>query len=70
MVDHPIHSVPTVSQYEAEDEDASYVDYFYDEPGSAPGTLSIEPDAPHPVIVLIDFNEVNAIRQELERPEA
>lgn len=70
MVDHPIHSVPTVSQSEAEDEDASYVDYFYDEPGSAPGTLSIEPDAPHPVIVLIDFNEVNALRQELERPEA
>lgn len=29
-----------------EEEEEDYFDYFYDEPGSEPGTLSIEPDAP------------------------
>ncbi|MFM8295246.1 MAG: hypothetical protein ACKN9E_11965, partial [Microcystaceae cyanobacterium] len=28
-----------------EEEEEDYFDYFYDEPGSEPGTLSIEPDA-------------------------
>jgi magnesium transporter len=70
MVDNRVRSNPILNQYEAEDEDASYVDYFYDDPGSAPGTLSIEPDAPPPVIVLIDFNDAQALRQELEHPEA
>ncbi len=31
---------------EEEAEDETYFDYFYDEPGSIPGTLSIEADAP------------------------
>lgn len=51
------------------DEDESYVDYFYDEPGSAPGTLDIDPDAAPPVIVLIDYNDTKAIRLELTSPE-
>lgn len=51
------------------DEDESYVDYFYDNPGDVPGTLDIDPDAPPPVIVLIDYNEGHAMRQELETPE-
>jgi len=54
---------------ELEDDDESYVDYYYDEPGSAPGTLSIEPDAPVPVIVLIDYSDETAIRRGVEYPE-
>ena len=45
------------------------VDYFYDQPGSIPGTLSIEADATPPVIILFDYNEANAIRQQLATPE-
>lgn len=44
-------------------------DFFYDEPGSLPGTLKIEADATPPVIVLIDYNENNATRQQLATPE-
>ncbi len=39
-----------------------YIDYFYDEPGSAPGTLSIESDATPSKMVLIDYNQNNATR--------
>lgn len=44
-------------------------DYFYDEPGSLPGTLSIEADATPPVIILIDYNETNVTRKQLATPE-
>jgi magnesium transporter len=47
-----------------------YIDYFYDEPGTVPGTLRIEADAPPPRIVLIDYNETNATRVQLATPEA
>jgi len=52
------------------DEDESMVDYFYDQPGSTPGTLSIEDGAPEPVIILIDYCEANALRIQLDDPEA
>lgn len=51
------------------DDDESYVDYFYDEPGSMPGTLAIEADAPPSVIVLIDYNESQATRLQVDLPE-
>jgi magnesium transporter len=52
------------------DDEESYIDdYFFDEPGSMPGTLTIPSDAEPPVIVLIDYNEANAIRKEIEQPE-
>ena len=51
------------------DEDESTIEYFYDVPGSMPGTLNIEPNAPVPVIVLIDYNEKTAIRLQVETPE-
>ncbi|MCY7321924.1 MAG: magnesium/cobalt transporter CorA, partial [Phormidesmis sp. CAN_BIN36] len=51
------------------DEEGSTIEYFYDVPGSMPGTLNIEPNAPPPVIVLIDYNEQNAIRLQVETPE-
>jgi magnesium transporter len=44
-------------------------DYFYDKPGSLPGTLNIEADAQPPVIVLIDYNEANAMQQTVSTPE-
>ncbi len=45
------------------------IDYFYDVPGSVPGTLRIGPNAPPPVIVLIDYNEENAVRLQIDTPE-
>lgn len=53
----------------ADDEDESAIDYFYDAPGTVPGTLTIEDDAPAPVIVLIDYNEQQANRIQVARPE-
>jgi magnesium transporter len=44
-------------------------DYFYDKPGSLPGTLNIEADAQPPVIVLIDYNESSATHQIVSTPE-
>ncbi len=64
---HPYQQSPAVSLQD--DDDESYVDYYYDTPGDLPGTLDIDPDAPLPVIVLIDYNEHKAIRQELDTPE-
>ncbi|MGP0128733.1 MAG: magnesium/cobalt transporter CorA [cyanobacterium endosymbiont of Rhopalodia musculus] len=42
-------------------EEEDYFDYFYDEPGSEPGTLNIEPDAKPSRIVLIDYDEINTV---------
>ena len=50
-------------------DDDSYMDYFYDAPGSMPGTLNIPAGAEPPVIVLIDYNEAKATRIEIETPE-
>ncbi|NJR64770.1 MAG: magnesium/cobalt transporter CorA [Leptolyngbyaceae cyanobacterium CRU_2_3] len=50
-------------------EDESYLDYFHDAPGTMPGTLAIEADAPIPVIFLIDYHAKDAVRVILEQPE-
>lgn len=50
-------------------ESAPHVDYFYDQPGSLPGTLNIEADAAPPVIILFDYNETQIARQQLATPE-
>jgi magnesium transporter len=42
---------------------------FYDVPGSMPGTLNIDANSPHPVIVLIDYNDKGANRIQLKTPE-
>jgi magnesium transporter len=52
-----------------DEEEESYVDYFYDEPGSMPGTLNIASDAEPPVIILIDYGETKAMRVEIATPE-
>lgn len=69
MVNQHPYPMDTPIAPSVDDEDESYVDYYYDNPGDLPGTLDIDPDAPIPVIVLIDYNEDKAMRQELETPE-
>jgi magnesium transporter len=57
-IDHQIH-LATSSEIEY---------FYYDKPGSAPGTLNIEHDVP-PKMVLIDYNESTALQVELPTPE-
>lgn len=45
------------------------MDYFYHPPGTPPGTLSIEADAPQPTIVLIDYARDHASKVEILEPE-
>ncbi|MEA5532698.1 magnesium/cobalt transporter CorA [Crocosphaera sp. XPORK-15E] len=56
--------IPNPNELEkAEEEEYDYFDYFYDEPGSEPGTLNIEPDAQPSRIVLIDYDADHAVRK-------
>lgn len=64
----PVPAPSALNPNEAE-EDESYVDYYYDEPGSMPGTLTIPADAQAPIIALIDYNEHAATRVEIATPE-
>jgi magnesium transporter len=57
------------AEEEEEEEEGYFDDYYYDEPGSLPGTLSIPEDAEPPVIVLIDYNEETATRLDVATPE-
>jgi magnesium transporter len=52
-----------------EEEEEDLFDYYYDQQGSVPGTLYIEQGASPTTIVLIDYNETNATRLQLSRPE-
>jgi len=52
------------------EEEEDYFDYFYDKPGSEPGTLSIEPDAHPSRIVLIDYSPDHAVRKSDLTPNA
>jgi magnesium transporter len=52
-----------------DDDGAALDDFFYDVPGSMPGTLSIESDAHPPTIFLIDYNCDSATRVKLDTPE-
>ena len=67
MVEHRFS--PTLPSVRTSSDDDSHFDYFYDIPGSMPGTLNIEADAPLPIIVLIDYSEAQASRLEVETPE-
>ncbi|MBW4608785.1 MAG: magnesium/cobalt transporter CorA [Hassallia sp. WJT32-NPBG1] len=42
---------------------------FFHRPGDMPGTLIVDADAPPPIIFLIDYNETNVIRKQLNTPE-
>ena len=64
------NSIPPITYSpEQDDDDESNLDYFYDDPGTPPGTLDVEPDAPPPQIILIDYNESLATRLKLDWPE-
>lgn len=63
-------SFPPLEIAEQLEEEEDLFDYFYDEQGSIPGTLSIEEDATPPKIVLIDYNQTKATRTQLTIPEA
>jgi len=52
-----------------DDDGANLDDFFYDVPGSMPGTLNIESDAHPPTIFLIDYNGDAATRIKLNAPE-
>ena len=58
-----------LDQEDTEEEESYLDDFFFDEPGSVPGTLSIEADASPPTIFLIDYNEDKAVRLKVEAPE-
>ncbi|PSB01619.1 magnesium/cobalt transporter CorA [Merismopedia glauca] len=45
------------------------IEYSSPQPGAIPGTLDLEPDAPPPEIILIDYNEHNAERFTLNSPQ-
>ncbi len=51
------------------EEDESYVDYYYDEPGSLPGTLMIDEDASPTTVVLIDYSPAKVKRIPVKQPE-
>ncbi len=68
MIYKNIHTSSAVTK-PIKDDDDSYVDYFYDDPGALPGTLDLEPDAPPPEIVLIDYCETAATRSKLVNPQ-
>lgn len=45
------------------------VDYFHEQPGSMPGTLNIEADAPPPQIELIDYKDTDYAYEQIATPE-
>ncbi|HAC65569.1 MAG TPA: magnesium and cobalt transport protein CorA [Cyanothece sp. UBA12306] len=59
-----------IAELNLEEEEQDYFDYFYDEPGSEPGTLNIEPDAKPSRIILIDYDENQAVRKVDVSPKA
>ena len=58
-----LHPQPSHLVTQPQEEEEDYFDYFYDEPGSEPGTLSIEEDATPSQIVLIDYDETQVTRK-------
>ncbi|WP_413163722.1 magnesium/cobalt transporter CorA [Capilliphycus salinus ALCB114379] len=66
---HSLTPSPTAGYAPEDEEEDSSLDYFYDEPGTLPGTLDLEPDDPAPEIVLIDYNLAKATRVKLDQPQ-
>lgn len=66
MVQKQPYAPAVAIQPEAEE---PFIDYFYDEPGSMPGTLSIEAGATPTTLVLIDYDATQATRTRLQSPE-
>ncbi len=71
MTQSPITEPQLLNPEELEkEEESDYFDYFFDEPGSEPGKLNIEPDAKPSRIVLIDYDQSHAIRKVDVTPKA
>ncbi|WP_071515177.1 magnesium/cobalt transporter CorA [Geitlerinema sp. PCC 9228] len=54
---------------EKEEKEENYFDFFYDQPGSIPGTLSIEADAAPPKMLLLEYDAQRLNRRRIETPE-
>lgn len=65
-----IHRQDVSVKLSQEEEEEDLFDYAYEQPGSMPGTLTIEEDAEIPNIVLIDYNDARANRLSNLTPEA
>jgi magnesium transporter len=63
-------SFPSHYKIDNEDDNDNLFELFYDDPGSIPGTLKIEPDAAPSTIELIDYNTNNKAFVKLATPEA
>lgn len=63
MTQSQISDSQVINPNELKEEEEDYFDYFYDKPGSEPGTLNIEPDAKPSRIVLIDYDAEHAVRK-------
>lgn len=46
-----------------------FVKEYYHEPGTIPGTLIVDENAAAPTIILIDYDQTNFIRTQIETPE-
>ena len=60
---------PSHYKIDNEDDHDNLFELFYDDPGSIPGTLKIEPDAAPSTIELIDYNTSNKAFVKLATPE-
>jgi magnesium transporter len=67
---HIQEEVPVESAADEPGDDPYLDDYFHDEPGSPPGTLSIDENAHPSTLVLIDFTEQYATRRQMPNPTA
>ncbi|MDZ8106945.1 MAG: magnesium/cobalt transporter CorA [Nostoc sp. DedQUE12a] len=47
----------------------AFEDEFHHQPGTVPGTIFIDADAPPPIIFLIDYCQTNFIREQIATPE-
>ncbi len=66
---HSITPSPTTGHSPEDEEEDSNLDYFYEEPGTLPGTLDLDPDNPNPEMVLINYNSAKSIRRRLNQPK-
>ncbi|MBE9107038.1 magnesium/cobalt transporter CorA [Nostoc cf. edaphicum LEGE 07299] len=57
-----LHRLPKILNKPHDDE-------FYHQPGTIPGTIFIDADAPPPIIFLIDYNQTNFTREQIATPE-
>ncbi|WP_218080600.1 magnesium/cobalt transporter CorA [Anthocerotibacter panamensis] len=70
MTEPALSPIPPLDLTDAEETQKSYIDFYYDEPGSMPGTLAI-PEHAHPsVLRLIDYRVDSVQETRLNAPEA